>query len=93
MRDGGFVGGLGLAVGGLDLLDAASSEVSLVTEAAVVLEASPVAPEDAREKAVFIPSGAATALGPRFDAIVHCPPVCMESVSRPGGGCYFRGIK
>lgn len=29
-----------------------------------------------------------TAFGPRFDAIVHCPPVCMARFARPGGCAY-----
>lgn len=95
MRDGG------LDCGGLLGLLATLGDGSLLADADPSSDATslPVLMEDDREKGapadVSTPSStefaaegsaAATAFGPRFDAIVHCPPVCIVRISRPGGG-------
>jgi hypothetical protein len=93
VRDGG------LDCGGLLGLLATLGDCSLLADADPSSDATslPVLMEDDREKGApadvsmpssteFDGSAAATAFGPRFDAIVHCPPVCIVRISRPGGG-------
>ena len=80
----GLEPGLGLAVGsgGLEFVVETSSDATSLT-AVTLLAASLVALEKAVDALAGEPT--ITASGPRFEAMVHCPPVWLTRVSRPGG--------